>query len=252
MANGTVVLVHGAWTGSWIWRQVTPILRANGLNVSTVTLTGSGERRHSATPSTGLQTHVDDVISHIEMEDLNDVTLVGWSYGGMVITGAADAIPNRIAQLTYLDAFVPEDGMSLVDYLSSQNRVVHESWAAKDQAIPPLPLDIFEISNREAVEFITPRLTHQPWRTFFEPSKLVGETLAIPKAYILCTGSTRSHFEGTYTRMCEAENTRTSTFSGDHFCPMSAPLGTAVAILESLPPPTRLTSSVCSTFNCRA
>jgi pimeloyl-ACP methyl ester carboxylesterase len=102
----TYVLVAGAWHGGWVWRDVIPGLRKLGHAVTAPTLTGLGERRQNGTNDTDLSTHIDDVIAHIEMEGLQSVTLVGWSYGGMVITGVAARIPDKIKSMIYLDAFV--------------------------------------------------------------------------------------------------------------------------------------------------
>ena len=110
----TYVLVHGAWGGGWDWRPVSDILTSRGHRVFRVTLTGLGERAHLASPDIGLETHITDVINTMLYENLRDVTLVGHSYGGMVITGVADRIPDRLAHLAYVDAFVPEDGESVM------------------------------------------------------------------------------------------------------------------------------------------
>src|SRR4051794_40381551 len=96
-AMATFVIVHGAWGGGWGWREVATALRAAGHEVFTPTLTGLGERAHLARPETDLTTHVRDVVGVLECEDLRDVLLVGHSYGGMVITGAADRAPDRLA-----------------------------------------------------------------------------------------------------------------------------------------------------------
>ncbi|MBD8091465.1 alpha/beta hydrolase [Pseudomonas fluorescens] len=108
--DNTYVLVAGAWHGAWVWRDVIPVLRGMGHAVSAPTLSGLGERRHTADACVGLGTHIEDVVAHIVMEDLHAVTLVGWSYGGMVTTGVAARLPGRIQSLIYLDAFVPEPG----------------------------------------------------------------------------------------------------------------------------------------------
>ena len=86
------VLVHGAWHGGWCWRFVRPLLK--GHQVFAPSLTGLGERTHLARPDIDLDTHIADVVSLLEMEDLRDVILVGHSYGGMVVTGAADRALN--------------------------------------------------------------------------------------------------------------------------------------------------------------
>jgi pimeloyl-ACP methyl ester carboxylesterase len=235
MRHGSIVLVHGAWTGSWVWREVAPLLRAQGFAVSAVTLTGSGERRASATPATGLKENVDDVVAHIEMEGLDNVTLVGWSYGGIVATGVADALPVKISHLCYLDAFVADNGSALVDYLAPEGRAAYEESAARNEPIPPLPLELFGLTNKAASEFIAPRLTPQPWRTFFEPARLTGASSRVPKSYILCSGPTRSYFEGTYNRMQDTPGVRTTIIEGDHFSLLTDPGLTATSIITSVP-----------------
>lgn len=109
----TYVIVHGAWGGGWSFKKVDSLLTAAGSKVYRPTLTGQGERVHLATPEIGLSTHIQDVVNTILFEDLRNVILVGHSYGGMVVTGVADSIPERISKLIYLDAFVPEDGESV-------------------------------------------------------------------------------------------------------------------------------------------
>src|SRR3954465_400706 len=113
----TLVLVPGSWAGGWIWKKVTPLLRGAGHAVYTPTLTGLGERVHLARPGITLETHITDVVNLLAFEDLRDVILIGWSYGGMVITGVADQVPERLAQLIYFDATVPHDGQSEYDTL---------------------------------------------------------------------------------------------------------------------------------------
>jgi pimeloyl-ACP methyl ester carboxylesterase len=112
---GTYVLVHGAWGGSFGWHLVRPLLHQAGHAVFTPSLTGLGERAHLATPAVNLSTHVEDVCNAIWYEDLSNIILVGHSYGGMVVTGVADRMSERIRHLVYLDAFVPADGQSLYD-----------------------------------------------------------------------------------------------------------------------------------------
>jgi pimeloyl-ACP methyl ester carboxylesterase len=114
MAN--FVLVHGAWIGGWYWRPIAQKLRAAGHEAYAPTLTGLGERIHLMNPSINLDTHVTDVVNVIKEEGLSDVVLVGHSYGGMVVTGVADALPDKITSLVYLDAFVPKNGEALVNF----------------------------------------------------------------------------------------------------------------------------------------
>ena len=111
----TYVIVHGAYDGGWAWRGVARELQAAGHEVFTVTLTGSGERAHLASREVGLDTHNTDVANVLRYGNLTDVLLVGHSYGGVVITGVAEQVPERIGQLVYLDALVPEDGQTVAD-----------------------------------------------------------------------------------------------------------------------------------------
>ena len=106
----TFVIVHGAWGGGWAFREVDRLLRAEGHTVYRPTLTGQGERNHLANEAIDLDLHIQDVVNVILWEDLKDVVLVGHSYGGMVVTGVADRIPERIGCLVYLDALLPENG----------------------------------------------------------------------------------------------------------------------------------------------
>ncbi|MFT3838358.1 MAG: alpha/beta fold hydrolase [Myxococcaceae bacterium] len=112
---GTFLLVHGAWHGGWCWRPLQKILEKAGATVFAPSLTGLGDRRHLLSEKVNLQTHVDDVVDLLESEELSDVTLVGHSYAGLVITGAAAKARERLAQVIYLDAFVPNPGQSMLD-----------------------------------------------------------------------------------------------------------------------------------------
>ena len=102
----TFVLVHGAWGGGWFWKKIIPLLRMAGHTVHATTATGMGDRVHLAGPAVDLDTHITDVANVLEFEDLTDVTLVGFSYGGMIITGVAERVPERLAGLVYFDALV--------------------------------------------------------------------------------------------------------------------------------------------------
>jgi pimeloyl-ACP methyl ester carboxylesterase len=103
-----------------MWGAVAQELRSAGHKVFTPTLTGSGERVHLASPAIGLDIHILDVLNVFHYEDLSDVNLIGWSYGGMVTTGVAEQVPDKVHHLIYLDAFVPESGQSLADVLGPE------------------------------------------------------------------------------------------------------------------------------------
>ncbi len=163
----TYVLVHGAWGGAHTWKRTRPALWAAGHHVFTPGLTGIGDRVHLASPQVGLTTHIDDVVNQILYEDLTDIVLVGFSYGGMVVTGALAHIAERVRELVYLDAFVPADGQSLGDlagHAAPNLGSIGEPWL-----IPPRPR---EIDDPIDAAWNEPRRTPQPARCFSEPVRL--------------------------------------------------------------------------------
>ena len=121
------VLVGGAWLGGWCWQHVARRLREAGHEAYPVTLTGLGERSHLSNPKVNLDTHITDVVKLIEFEDLCDVVLLGHSYAGIVVTGAADRVTERIAQLVYLDSGPAPDGVSFLDTQLPEIRE-HTEW----------------------------------------------------------------------------------------------------------------------------
>src|ERR1700747_2970695 len=119
----TFVLVHGSWAGSVVWRELAPRLRKAGHDVYVPTLTGIGARKHPLNREIDLDTHIKDVIGVIDDADLYDIVLVGNSYGGMVISGVADRVREKVASLVYLDAFVPENGKSQLRLLRPRGHI---------------------------------------------------------------------------------------------------------------------------------
>lgn len=189
----TIVLVPGAWLGGWCWRRVTPLLRAAGHEVYTPTLTGLGERVHLATPEVGLETHVTDVLNVLAYEDLREVILLGHSYAGVVAGSVADRAPERIAQIVYLAASIPEDGRSLLDDWSAEGRAWIEAevrergegwrWPIPDD-LGPLPAGL--TAGDEA--WLRAKATPQPVRTMADPARLSGAARSrIPHTFIQCT-----------------------------------------------------------------
>ena len=131
----TYLICHGAWSAGWAWKKVRPLLRAAGHEVFTPSYTGLGERAHLAHALVDLETHIIDMLAVIRCEDLTDFVLVGHSYGGMVATGVADRVPERVRRLVYLDAFVPLHGQSLSDLVGrAPTAAPLEGWL-----VPPNP-----------------------------------------------------------------------------------------------------------------
>jgi pimeloyl-ACP methyl ester carboxylesterase len=186
----TFVIVHGAWSGGHAWRWVRPLLRSAGHEVFTPALTGLGERSHLASAQVDLETHVRDVVAVLEYEDLREVVLVGHSYGGMVISGVADRVPERLALLVYLDAEVPMDGQSELDLLPAQERAGYEEAArSKGQGWlipPPLPEPLPDDLDPR-VRWAMLRMVSQPLATFAQPLRLSNPAGSkVPRSYVLC------------------------------------------------------------------
>ena len=172
----TYVLVHGAWGGAWDWRAVDSLLSARGHRVVRVTLTGQGERVHLASPTIGLPTHIADVVNTILWDKLRDVVLVGHSYGGMVVTGVADRIPERIHRIVYVDAFLPESGETALALLDSIGADFVRASAREGMSVPPWVADTLTV----------PRDVPQSLRTFTDTLRLSNPAgRRVPGTYLL-------------------------------------------------------------------
>lgn len=185
----TIILVHSAWHGGWYWKKIIQPLTELGFKVYTPTLTGLGERSHLASEGVGLHTHIEDIRQVMNYEDLENVYLLGHGYGGMVVTGAADQLPQKVKRLIYLDAFVPENGNSAFDYMPYAKETL--VGAAKknrlDWLIPPMPPQEFGITDPEDLVWVKERLCQTPLYTHEQKIALENPLLKnIPVSYIFC------------------------------------------------------------------
>jgi pimeloyl-ACP methyl ester carboxylesterase len=183
-----IVLVHGAWVGEWSWSPVLPLLAASGRPVHAVSLTGHGSRRHQAGPHVTLDDHVADVVAVLETHDLVDVTLVGHSYGGRVITAAYAHVADRVSRLVYLDAHAP---------LAPDSGQTPERIATAEANGGMLPFhgydpDPAEVGGEEGVAWFLARTVSQSFATFLVPMPAVPDGL--PKTYVFCTGYSPTRF----------------------------------------------------------
>ena len=187
----TFVLVHGGWQGGWSWRRVVPHLRASGHEVYTPTLTGLGERAHLLGCVDGLDTHVNDVLGLIEYEDLEEVMLVGHSYGGVVITAVAEIVAEKLSHLVYLDAWIPKDGQGMFDLMPPGRAEGYREAArvsGEGLGVPPLPIEAFAIADEEDARWFASKLVVQPLRTLEDSVGLSSEAAGrLPHTYIACT-----------------------------------------------------------------
>ena len=204
----TFVIVHGAWAGGWEHKKLGEALQADGNIVYRATLTGQGERSHLASPDINLSLHIQDVVNLIEWEDLHDVVLVGHSYGGMVITGVVDRIPERIKHVIYVDAALPENGENAYQAISGKStspfKAVNGFVSIADMHDKPVP-HIVPMSEK----------------TFTEPIVLKNQDRArrVPTTYILTVDKGNRPDQDMFFRAYERANARgwkTMIMEGDH------------------------------------
>ncbi len=192
----TYVLVHGGGHGGWCYQRVARRLRAHGHEVHTPTLSGLGEHAHLLDDRVDLDCHIRDVSALLHSEDLRDVTLVGHSYGGMVITGAADRVADRVGRLVYLDAATPRNGESLVDVAGPVINAVRPFGKTVDgMELVLLPAPdaglLYGVTDPDDLAWMADRLTPHPWACFAQPLDLRDEKAlwAIPQYHVVCTST---------------------------------------------------------------
>lgn len=201
----TFLVCHGAWSAGWAWKKMHPLMQAAGHRLVTPSYTGVGERAHLANPAIDLNSHIEDVLAVIKYEDLRDIVLIGHSYGGMVATGVADRARDKIAQLIYLDAFVPKDGQSLLDLNEVARARMQEAAKSGDGwRVPPNPTP--PDTSPADVDWLSARRVDMPIKCFEAKLKLQGGPLTLPRSYIYATRITPADTFGPFAR--EAKNDR--------------------------------------------
>ncbi len=214
-----IVLVHGAWAGAWSWRDAARLLRKKGYDVYAPTMTGIAERSHVPPQNVTLSTHIADIAGLMRYEELENVLIVGHSYGGMVITGATDLEPQRVAGMVYLDAFLPQSGQSLWDMagperveLQKQGAMAHDGgYSLPRPNVPPL-----------APEFAAkwgPLFSAQPLGTMSQAWTSVRpehERIWPQRHYILCTAYKGSPFHHVAARVKGQPGWDYSEFDAPH------------------------------------
>ena len=190
----TYVILHGGTTGGWYMGKVARRLRQAGHEVFTPTYTGLGERAHLLNREIDLDTHIQDILNVFHYEDLDDVILVGKSYSGLVITAVAEAIPDQIRHLVYLDALVPQDGQSLADMVGPEVMAQIDELVQANGDGWLLP----------AAKSVDSRLTDHPIKTVYGKVEIKNPTAAaLPRTYICCTEKTESPFTPTLYRVAQ-------------------------------------------------
>jgi pimeloyl-ACP methyl ester carboxylesterase len=194
----TYVLVHGGGHGGWCYKRVKRRLEAAGHEVFAPSMAGMAERSRLLSPAIDLDHHIEDIAAELFYWDLSDVILAGHSYGGMVITGAADRVPDRVGKLVFLDAANPVNGQSLAALAGPMITTQQEYAKVVDGTeLVMLPetydlmwqvRDYFGVDDPADRAWLKERLTPQPWKTFEQPLRLENEEAlaAIPQYHVVC------------------------------------------------------------------
>jgi len=189
----TFVLVHGAWAGGWCWQRTARHVRAAGHDVVSPTLTGLGERSHLLGRDVGLETHVQDVVNVLEFEDLHEVILVGHSYGGLVVTGVAERVPQRVRRVVYVDGWFPIDEdrsmaelahrylPGFLEPLEALTQSAGQGWMVPTPGGPAYPLAL----TGADLEWVRAHVTPHPARTLYDQVATGNPAAArLPHTYI--------------------------------------------------------------------
>ena len=224
----TFVLVHGAWHGGWCWSRVADALRSAGHAVHTPTLSGLGERRHLISPQINLDTHIEDVVNLMEFEELQNVVLVGHSYGGIVISGVADRAAPRLRHLVYLDSLMLESGKSIFssfpkDVVEQRLKAIRDTGGGVAAAVA-LPPTAFGVKDPADIAWVARRMTPQPVGTYLQPLMLQAPLgNGLPKTYIDCTVEPIATLEPTKARVRKDPTWKMRTLATGHDAMVTAP-----------------------------
>ena len=241
----TIVLVHCAWAGGWIWRDIVSRLRELGHTVYAPTLTGMGELAHLARADIDLNTHIADVAELLQQENLHDVHLVGWSYGGLVISGVAEVVPERLAQLIYQDATIATDGQSGNDAERATAEEVAELEASGLAAglpgffthVPSQDWLAVSMPDPDVRAWVLDNFTPHPMATYTQPLSLSNPAAAeIPHTYIFCSegkgDAASDHSVSTLERLSHDPDWRVVQVKDTHMAPVNNPEGIAELLAD--------------------
>jgi len=197
----TFVLVHGASQGGWCWRRVSDRLERRGHKVFTPTLTGLGERSHLMSRDVDLEMHITDIVNVIKWESLENIVLVGHSYGGWVISGVAEQMLPAISSIVFLDAFMPENGQRGLDLNSERSKAeIARALEKGDVSRAAPPATTWNVNEKDRA-WVDAKQTAQPIGVSLKPLKLTGARDRVPKkSYIRATHYAMANFDKFYAR----------------------------------------------------
>jgi pimeloyl-ACP methyl ester carboxylesterase len=236
VAPKTFVLVAGAGGGGWQWRRVADLLERRGCKVFAPTLTGLGERSHLMSKDVGLVTHVADIVNVVRWEGLERICLVAHSYAGWPCGAALDRVGDKVASVVWLDAFKPEDGLSLVELLAESSRVEIENDSTSGELGIPTPARLSPSSvNPRDEAFVRSKLTPQPIATYVQPLRYSGGLERIAKkTYVRLPAFANPIFDRALAG-CKADPSWSTVEFADsgHFAMIDAPERLAALLLRA-------------------
>jgi len=210
----TFALVPGAWHGAWVYKRVTARLRGEGHEVYPLTLTGLGDRSHLASDAVDMDTYVADVVNAVLWEDLTDICLVGHSYGGLVVAAAAEELAGRVSSIVFLDAFMPEDGKSMVDI---SPREVPDTGNLMPYSAAGMQV------NEADRAWVDAKVTPQPVHTYTQKQPPLRAYLDIPKKAYVRTTFPNPEWDGPYERYTADPAWQTFVVTSGHDLMVDAP-----------------------------
>jgi pimeloyl-ACP methyl ester carboxylesterase len=233
-SSKTFVLVHGAWHGGWCWRPVSDALVRQGHRVFSPTLTGLGERSHLLNKTINLTTHISDIANVIRYEDLSNIVLVGHSYGGIIISGVAERLADKISSIVFLDAFLPEDGETLLQksspaFVTAINAAIEKG----ENGIKPPPAAAFGVAEKDRA-WVDGKTTAQPVGTYTEPAVFKGARNRIAKkTYVRASGYKSAAFDANLAKVKAAGDWKVHELDIGHDVMVIDPARVTSIIVES-------------------
>lgn len=229
----TFVLVHGTSYGGWCWKRVADILRRQGHDVYSPTLTGLGERSHLMSAAINLDTHILDVVNTIRWERLHDVCLVGHSSGGVIVSGAVEQVEDRVSSIVFLDAFLPEDGQQGTDWNSPHAKAAIQAAVTNGEiSRPPVSSSIYNVNDADRA-WVDAMTTPQPIGVSVQPIRLTGARDRVArKSYIRATGYPHELFDRFYARTRADPTWRTYEVACGHDVMIDDPARLAEILVE--------------------
>jgi pimeloyl-ACP methyl ester carboxylesterase len=232
----TFVLLHGGGGGAWMWKDLEAALRKLGHDVHKVTFSGFGERRHLLSPQSNIETHVTDVVNELELNEIQDATLVAHSYSGAVAPGVAASASSRLRGIIYLDALIVHQKETVAHAMGMMSEEqAHDSLSSLLNGSSPLTVPTANQMRNEAgrrpfrmsaqrQQWLLSHLTDMPLAATVTPVAVGAESIGLPVDYL---AATETLMKAVMHPRARALGWRLHEIEGDHLFPIGDPETTA-------------------------